>query len=117
MTESQFSKKIEKAKQLMNSSAEIEKANDTMTRSLCLPLPYWHFFCSGSLRFWLLYFSRFQESKLEVAADGKLLRVQDRDNLPLQFDLEKMTGGRLKLAELKDKVVFLILGNGVSALC
>ena len=38
---------------------------------------------------------------------AQLLRVESRDTSPLQFDLEKMTGGTLKVSELRDKVVFL----------
>ena len=109
MTESQFSKKIEKAKQLMNSSAEIEKAAESNDQVFVPPTPLLAaFFAAVLFGFGYFIFQGIQESKVGARQlSGKLLRVQDRDNLPLQFDLEKMTGGRLKLAELKDKVVFL----------
>jgi|GEM_PF-733144 len=109
MTESQFLKKIKKAKQLKDSSTEIERSNESNDQVFVPPTPLLVIFFAAVLSaFGFFIFQGFQESKLgSRQLSGKLLRVQNRDNLPLQFDLEKMTGGRLKLTELNDKVVFL----------
>ena len=109
MTESQFAKKVEKAKELMSRSTENAPVAEPDEQVFVPPTPLLAlFFAAVFGAFGYFIFQGFEDSKQgSRLLSGKLLRVQDRDNLPLQFDLEKMTGGRLKLADLQDKVVFL----------
>ena len=104
VSKAQLEKKIMKAKELNTGSSSATSLAEDET---FVPAAIFQtiFFVLIGVAFSYFIYEGFVNSQTGIRA--KLLRVENRKNQAVTFNLEKLKGGKLALSELEGKVVFL----------